>query len=1683
MSASWSAFPSASAPLADFEAAFGVADPTHGPAHGVNPAAIDLASAATASKNPGVRETVAWSLDDPQWLHLRMRLADTPVHSGNSNARYTSYHWMFLIDADADGMSEFVVDVFGGDRAATAITPRYRDGSIAIFNSHACEDVPTGDVIADNAIAANEIVWAAAATKTENAHTRTVATGTGSQTWLEVAVPRSALVYQAGLCAGQRALSVGQPFGLFASTSASNTDPLQKDWMAGAVLAPSLALRLAADVASVAEGGRIVYTIVVRNDGSATASSPLVSDPLPPHVSFVSASDGGVFDPVTRTVTWSLSPLAPGHSATRQLEVRVDDNVPLSVLAVENVAFADGAASNLVIVDLRRYPAPYVVLAAAPTTIAPESAFDARATFGNSGDATLRDAVVTLTLSGPATFAPLEGCELMSTTTLRCPVGDLAAGATGAIDAIAVAASGLAGGTHDIVVSATLTHADGALGASPALVQVVAAPDLVITTTVSPPEIGPGQTARFDITYANVGNAAAEDVVLSWTPPEGVEVVAVSAGGVIGDDGVVRWPIGAVDPGLGGSVFVEVRLAPLPPPGVTQVSDVAVVTSTNAPPSSTVSQLTLIAIAQLTVSATASPGAVGPGGAFVYTVSYANDGAAAAQNAVIALDIAGPAAAEGPSALALPTLAAGATGSFEIPVRASAGLPAGAHLVLGTPTARASNADPAQGARVPVTVVAGATLALQASALPSIARPGELVTWELAYTNLGNGTAAGATVVDVPPAGLTVVSVSSGGAVGDDGLVRWSLGAIPAGASGAVSWTGRLAPTFPAGHTPLADAATLAAEGAAPATASATVVVSAAPVLTLSVAPDRAATGPGGAVTYVLRYANVGDADASDATLALALAGPAAPASATWTLGDIAAGAIGERAFTVDVDAQLPHGDHWVGATGSIAAPAATPVVATAPEVLVVARAALTLASAVAPGTAEPNDVARWTLSFANVGNATAQDAALSDVAPAGFLDVVAEGGAVAGSAATWELGDLAPGATGSVAMSARVPFPMPAGTTMHSDAARLDALGLAPTFASAPLAVVASPALRVSLAVDRTHALAGELITYTIGVENVGNADASGVLLADPIPPLVSFASASHGGGHDAGDNTARWSLGALPVGASRVVTLTVRVAGTLPDVDTPVVDVASASSAEGVAHTSDPVTTLVRGVPAIEITKSASVESAMELETVVYTITVSSLGTAHARDLLVTDALPEAHEFLWAQPAAATFAASTVSLLVPLLEAHGGVATLTIAARVGPVGVRLLPTCNIVVVTGTNVDTAYATACVDLLCALPRALPSSAHSIASPLPLAPFGDLSVHQVGLGERDAGKGSGTIEFPLGSVELVSMHGVTAVAAEAADAWTSYELGRISLLEGRIQATGAIVNVSAHATADEGRWELHEARFIDLVIDGVPYTDVGPNTRVALGGAAYVVLNDVSARSTIPTQGRDGRPAREVIVEHTLLRVFVAGQDLPGDTVPPIESVEYRLGIADARAVHAVEPDCAGPSSPRVFAEAVAVHAGPSDTTLARVAGTSGGSAERGVALFADGTAFVDAARTEATARVTLETAEAAARVETGRLSLLGGLITADALHASASKRLGEDAVVGEVRFVDLRIAGVPYEGSFEPNTRVGVPGVGIVVLNEQMTRADGTFVLTMVRVIGGSTVQIGKLSLATHEAR
>ena len=219
-------------PVRDHE---GSSDPTNG-GSAVSPSNIDLASGSPNGDNPGPYDTPSYGYydggtpydpDDPttmedDYVLFTMRLVGDPR---SAKEDFDSYHWNILLDADNDGYKEYWVDLDGGYTQKDGVN-EYYDRIQILYDNDNSQEIADPDAARVDEFRAysdnNAQYW------DDYSHTRVreATDGTGDY-WIDIQVPMTAFKD----LDGNQVLFPNSPVGFVFSTSSSNTNPLQKDFM------------------------------------------------------------------------------------------------------------------------------------------------------------------------------------------------------------------------------------------------------------------------------------------------------------------------------------------------------------------------------------------------------------------------------------------------------------------------------------------------------------------------------------------------------------------------------------------------------------------------------------------------------------------------------------------------------------------------------------------------------------------------------------------------------------------------------------------------------------------------------------------------------------------------------------------------------------------------------------------------------------------------------------------------------------------------------------------------------------------------------------------------------------------------------------------------------------------------------------------------------------------------------------------------------------------------------------------------------------------------------------------------------------------------------------------------------------------------------------------------------------
>lgn len=440
---------------------------------------------------------------------------------------------------------------------------------------------------------------------------------------------------------------------------------------------------------------------------------------------------------------------------------------------------------------------------------------------------------------------------------------------------------------------------------------------------------------------------------------------------------------------------------------------------------------------------------------------------------------------------------------------------------------------------------------------------------------------------------------------------------------------------------------------------------------------------PGQGVRWVLDVQNRGNANATDVRAELTLppglqvlsapGGSVAGNTVTFTAAGVAALAsvdlddvvrvyVEARLDTPLDDGLLLSAQASLSESGSVApflsddpstAPAGDATVLevdSAPDLTSFAKAALDENGA----PAEPGDVITYALAVENQGDAIARDVVITDVLPATLEIVDGGGAAVVGNTVSFSLGDLGTGTSNAALRTLRVRvLPTVTDGTVVDNQATLAGSNVAALPSDDPAtAALDDPTRFVVRTVGRLRVekdVSGgrirapdDVLTWTIRLESSGTAPTEALTFRDVVDAALTDVVPGPGLGWDPGTRTLTGAVPPLAPGASLAFSFDARVAsGTLngtqianqATVEGPVLG-AVLSDDPSTAAAADPTTVLIDATPNLSTSSKVAddVDDGLLLvgDEVRWAITVINTGAGAARDVRVSDELPETLEIL---------------------------------------------------------------------------------------------------------------------------------------------------------------------------------------------------------------------------------------------------------------------------------------------------------------------------------------------------------------------------------------------------------------------------------------------------------------------
>ena len=163
------------------------------------------------------------------------------------------------------------------------------------------------------------------------------------------------------------------------------------------------------------------------------------------------------------------------------------------------------------------------------------------------------------------------------------------------------------------------------------------------------------------------------------------------------------------------------------------------------------------------------------------------------------------------------------------------------------------------------------------------------------------------------------------------------------------------------------------------------------------------------------------------------------------------------------------------------------------------------------------------------------------------------------------------------------------------------------------------APALVASVTDPGVPVGPGSDLPYTITVKNIGNEDATGVTVTDPVPANTTVGADQVGDGGTTDGTTVTWSGLTIPAGGSQVLHVTATIDSNLDSSVTEIVnDGLHVTSDQGASTSGSPHVSPIAPQYAAEVTPTSEVRTAQLTSTATFTYTLRNAGyTAESFDL----------------------------------------------------------------------------------------------------------------------------------------------------------------------------------------------------------------------------------------------------------------------------------------------------------------------------------------------------------------------------------------------------------------------------------------------------------------------------------
>lgn len=595
-----------------------------------------------------------------------------------------------------------------------------------------------------------------------------------------------------------------------------------------ATRALELALKESADPSPDGSSLRYTLTYGVR-EASGGSTNVVLELPLPPGVSFVSASDGGTYDGGSGTVSWALGNLGPGSSGERSAIVSVDGGAAAgSILKTEASLADDGGESMAYRAATRVQPdIPLrIEVVASPDPIRPGETLDLEITVDNTSP--FDRTGVEVRLEVPDDVASLSNALYKGAcASVSCTAGERAIFDVGTLPAgrgrSFTMPFQIANDVEDGVVTVfdvDISDSTGEYRQASATIATDAEREFELSLSEKIDPLVPDGSVDYVLSYGILDTSAGSpDATLRLPVPANTSFVEATEGGALVGDSV-QWSLGALNPGESGEVRARFTVDP--------ALDLGEIVRAEAQLDDTSGREVRYDVASrveaevpLELEVSVSPDPALPDERLEVELTVTNRGPFDRSGVEVALEIpddlrdlsnalfdgACPSVSCDVRERAIfdvGLLPVGEGRTYTLPFQPAPDALGGTSLLFEAEATSAAGDELESGTALAIDTARRLDLALSESDEPL--SPGSTLTYTLTFGTYESGPGApGSLLVLEAPSTMSFVSASDGGSF-FDGLVEWSLGSMGPGGGGDRTAVFELATDVDAGTTSLSRA-------------------------------------------------------------------------------------------------------------------------------------------------------------------------------------------------------------------------------------------------------------------------------------------------------------------------------------------------------------------------------------------------------------------------------------------------------------------------------------------------------------------------------------------------------------------------------------------------------------------------------------------------------------------------------------------------------------------------------------------------------------------------------------------------------------------------------------------------------------------------------------------------------------